>query len=44
VWFEEENGGRRDETYAPGKVAAVLALYCDVFGAGEGGVEDWWVD
>jgi hypothetical protein len=29
------------ETYASGKVTAVLALDCDVFCACEGGVEDW---
>jgi hypothetical protein len=28
-------------TYAAGKVTAVLTLHGDVFGAFEGGVEDW---
>lgn len=29
--------------YAAGEVTAVLALHGEVFGAGEGGLEGWWI-
>jgi hypothetical protein len=41
-WVVERRCWGSGKTYAAGKVTAVLTLHGDVFGAFEGGVEDWW--